>query len=89
MDGNDVLSFRAKWRGVTNLRESARYFYGQHSGQFFGVGLEKSYPPHRVQVYAIFRGRGDWGPRVKAVKTFWRCLDGIVFDLRLCGLSHR
>ena len=23
----------------------------QHSGQFFGVGLEKSYPPHRVQVY--------------------------------------
>ena len=23
----------------------------QHSGQFFGVRLEKSYPPHRVQVY--------------------------------------
>ena len=25
--------------------------YNQHSGQFFGEGLEKSYPPHRVQVY--------------------------------------
>jgi len=38
----------------TALRQVKSYFKScsrQHSGQFLGEGLEKSYPPHKVRVY--------------------------------------
>lgn len=31
----------------------------QHSGQFWGEGLEKSYPPHKVQVQVKHGARMD------------------------------
>ena len=37
-------------KGYDFLELSDSCPFCQHSGQFFGVGLEKSYPPHRVQV---------------------------------------
>ncbi|MGB3309678.1 MAG: hypothetical protein WA939_17885, partial [Nodosilinea sp.] len=36
--------------GMTKKKACRRACIPQHSGQFLGVGLEKSYPPHRVQV---------------------------------------